>query len=143
MIIAVVFPDGRVAVSEIKSINPDYIESKIISWIAESRELPVRIAVACGLLKGDKFDIVIQKGTELGAYAFFPVTTERTIVKLDPKKSRKRLERWQKIAKEAAEQSERNILPKVYSPCSLNELLQLYGDHFQLKIVAYENMDVK
>ena len=55
---------------------------------------------------------MIQKGTELGAHQFFPFAAARSVVKWDEKKATKKVERWQKIAKEAAEQSHRTFLPK-------------------------------
>lgn len=132
-----VFPDGRVAICAIERIGEDMVEASILSWENSSRELPVRVAVASGLLKGDKYDLVIQKGTELGANQFIPFTSRRSIVKLDEKKAEKRVERWQKIAKEAAEQSERNHIPTITKPCSFNEMLKV-SQSYTLKLVAYE-----
>lgn len=134
---SVVDTEGRVAICEINEINPEYVEATILSEIEEKRELPIQVTIGSGLLKGDKFDIVIQKGTELGAYSFLPFSSDRVVVKLDQKKKDKRVERWQKIAKEAAEQSERNIIPIVETPCSFKELIKL-SEKYDTKIVAYE-----
>jgi len=73
----------------------------------------------------------------LGAAAFLPFTSERSIVKLEEKKRIRRMERWQKIAKEAAEQSERTMIPKCLEPVSFQELL-LISQSYEKKIVAYE-----
>lgn len=134
---SVVDTEGRVAICEIIEIHPEYVEATILSEIEEKRELPIQVTIGSGLLKGDKFDIVIQKGTELGAYSFLPFSSDRVVVKLDQKKKDKRVERWQKIAKEAAEQSERNIIPIVETPCSFKELIKL-SEKYDTKIVAYE-----
>lgn len=135
--IDVVFPNGQTAICEIANILPDVLEAKVVSVRDEVRELPIKVTVAGGLLKGDKFDIVVQKGTEMGAAAFLPFTSERSVVKLEEKKRIRRMERWQKIAKEAAEQSERTMIPKCLEPVSFQELL-LISQSYEKKIVAYE-----
>jgi 16S rRNA (uracil1498-N3)-methyltransferase len=89
------------------------------------------------LPKGDKLEWIIQKGTELGASSFIPFNAARSIVKLEQKKIGKKLDRWQKIAKEASEQSYRNKVPTVIEPCQFNELLKIAND-YDVKIVAYE-----
>lgn len=65
------------------------------------------------LLKEQKMDFVLQKATELGVDEIQLIYTERSIVKLDNKKRQKKLERWQKIMKEASEQSKRLTIPKL------------------------------
>ena len=72
-------------------------------------ELPIKVAIASGLPKGDKLEYIVQKGTELGAAEFIPFIAARSVVKWDEKKVSKKLERLQKIAKEAAEQSHRTV----------------------------------
>ncbi len=84
-------------------------------------ELPIFVTIASGLPKGDKLEWIIQKGTELGAYKFIPFHAARSIVKWDEKKAGKKVERWQKIAKEAAEQSHRQGFQK----CSLHKFKAL------------------
>jgi len=137
--ITAVFPNEEVAVCKIDGIHSDYIEASIVEFIQERRELPVTVTIASSLLKGDKLDLVIQKGTELGAYQFVPFISSRSIVKLDDKKSSKRQERWQKIAKEAAEQSERNRIPEVRNVCTFKQLLDLSQSYSKV-IVAYEEI---
>src|SRR5690606_14545979 len=68
---------------------------------------------------------------------FIPFMATRSVVKWESRKETKRLERWNKIAKEAAEQAHRKFLPVVHSPHTLNELIQ-YSEQFDWKIVAYE-----
>lgn len=76
-------------------------------------EPPVHITLFQGLPKGDKLENVIQQGTQLGVSEFVPVATRRSVVKLEPRKAADRVERWQRIAKEAAEQSRRGAVPRV------------------------------
>lgn len=116
-------------------------DKKIICNVVEcedgSSELPIRVSIASGLPKGDKLEWIIQKGTELGADQFVPFTAARSIVKWDEKKADKKVERWQKIAKEAAEQSHRNKVPTVHFPVSLNALIEA-SKNYDCKLIAYE-----
>lgn len=91
--------------------------------IVPSSEMPIHVTIACGLPKGDKLDLIAQKGTELGMYSLIPFTAQRSIVKWDEKKSEKKVERLQKIAQEAAEQSHRTVVPKIESLHSFSQLV--------------------
>ncbi|MCG9804982.1 RsmE family RNA methyltransferase, partial [Staphylococcus argenteus] len=72
------------------------------------------------LIKADKYEWLLQKATELGATSFIAVSMERSIVKLNDSKVAKKLERWQKIIKEAAEQSYRLAIPSIQFESNLN-----------------------
>ncbi|MBB6285027.1 16S rRNA (uracil(1498)-N(3))-methyltransferase [Geobacillus subterraneus] len=135
--IVCVFPDGRMAVCEIEQIANEQVCARIVQWKEEERELPVRIYIAQGLPKGEKWELVIQKGTELGAAGFLPFTAARSVVKWDAKKAEKKVERWRKIAKEAAEQAERTSLPDVRAPLSFDELVA-FGATVDGRLFAYE-----
>lgn len=76
------------------------------------------ITVVQGLPKADKFEWVLQKATELGASSFAPVSTTRSIVKLEGREEKK-LERWRRIVEEAARQSGRSDVPEVLAPLAL------------------------
>ena len=82
--------------------------------------------LAFALLKGDKTDFVLQKATEIGATAFLPVRSSRTVVKLSTKADRK-TERWKRIVRSAAAQAHRNRVPAVYPPQEFAELLGLFA----------------
>ena len=114
-----------------------HVYAEIIEEIATHAELPISITIAQGLVKGDKFEWVIQKGTECGAVGFMPVAMSRSVVKLDSKKEKKKTERWQKIAKEAAEQSHRAVLPHVHDVVTFREVLTL-ADRYDVCLFAYE-----
>jgi 16S rRNA (uracil1498-N3)-methyltransferase len=127
----------QTALCQITEITNDMVVAHIVEWIKTETELPVRVTIANGLPKGDKLELVIQKGTELGAEMFIPFNAARSIVKWDEKKGKKKVERWNKIAKEAAEQSHRSFVPVVSEPISLSELIQASKD-YDYKLVAYE-----
>ncbi len=122
---------------ELTTLDKDEVCGIITSEITDKAELPVAVTIAQGLVKGDKFEWVIQKGTECGAAGFMPVVMDRSVVKLDPKKEKKKIERWQKIAKEAAEQSHRAMLPTVYDVCSFKSFVSLVNE-YDVCLFAYE-----
>lgn len=129
--------DGKSAICQITEITEERVTADAIEWLEENTELPIKITIASGLPKGDKLEWIIQKGTELGAHQFMPFTAARSVVKWDEKKAVKKVERWQKISKEAAEQSHRAFLPEVLSPISFKNLLQ-ESSKYDYKLVAFE-----
>jgi 16S rRNA (uracil1498-N3)-methyltransferase len=135
--IFVVFHDNTSAVARIETISSDSVGVRVVKWETGTKELPIKVAIASGLPKGDKLELIFQKGTELGADRFIPFNAGRSIVKWDEKKAKKKLDRWGKILKEAAEQSHRNVVPSVSSPVSFKELLTL-SEQFDYTLVAYE-----
>jgi 16S rRNA (uracil1498-N3)-methyltransferase len=72
------------------------------------------IAIVQALPKADKLELVLQKGTELGAHAFHPAVSERSLIRLSDSAARARRERWQRIAEEAARQCGRHDVPVVH-----------------------------
>ncbi len=86
--------------------------AQIISSIAIETELPISLTLITALPKGNGYEQVIRCCTELGVSKFIPVISDRTILKPSPNK----LQRWRKIAAEAAEQSERQIVPEIIEP---------------------------
>lgn len=137
-----VFNNGVSAVCRIVKLN-DTVVLCVAEEIEEhSPELPVNVTVAHGLPKGDKLELVIQKATELGVFAIQPFAAERSIVKWDTKKSAKKIDRWNKISKEAAEQSHRHHIPAISSPISFNELGEA-AKSYDAVLVAYEEQAKK
>ncbi|HEX8476284.1 MAG TPA: 16S rRNA (uracil(1498)-N(3))-methyltransferase [Pyrinomonadaceae bacterium] len=87
-------------------------------------ESPLDLSLAVALLKGEKFDLVVQKATELGATSIVPVVTRRADVRLrDERDEGKRTARWQRLALEAAKQSGRARVPVVHAPSSFASVL--------------------
>jgi 16S rRNA (uracil1498-N3)-methyltransferase len=95
---------------------------------AVAPEPVLHLTVAQALGKGDKFEQVIQHGTEVGAAAFIPLHTERGVVRVDAKSADAKRERWTLIAKGAAEQSGRAVIPSVEPPASFSALLPRLGE---------------
>jgi 16S rRNA (uracil1498-N3)-methyltransferase len=89
--------------------------------LGPGRDAPLArpLTVVQGLPKGDKLELVLQKGTELGVAAFVPAVCARSVVKLDEKAAATRVARWQRIAEEAARQCGRADVPMVSMPAPL------------------------
>ncbi len=83
-------------------------------------------------------ELIIQKTTEIGVKKIIPVAMERSIVKLNEKDGKKKIERWQKIAEVAAKQSKRDIIPKIENIIKISDLCSEIKA-YELFIVAYEN----
>ncbi|USG63877.1 16S rRNA (uracil(1498)-N(3))-methyltransferase [Brevibacillus ruminantium] len=128
---------GRSARARLESLSAKEVVAAVTEFLEEKRELPIHITIGQGLPKGEKMEWILQKGTEMGAFAFFPFSSERTIVKLDAKKEAKKLERWRKIVKEAAEQSHRSVLPELLAPVSFRQILEA-STRYTRAVIAYE-----
>lgn len=86
-------------------------------------ESPLDLTLAAALLKGDKFDLVVQKATELGVKKIVPLITKRADIRLNSlQDAEKKIERWRKIALEAAKQSRRAFIPVISKPLNFQEL---------------------
>ena len=114
--IQIVF-DKKVFLCNIDNINSDNISYSVVKEIIENNELDVDITIAFAIVNETKTDLILQKCTELGAHSFIGVNMKNSKVKLD-KKEDKKIERWNKILKEASEQSYRTIKKYV---CSTKE----------------------
>jgi 16S rRNA (uracil1498-N3)-methyltransferase len=128
---------GRDVLAKVTSVEKDAIRADILAALPDQAELTWRVTVAQSLPKGDKLETVIQKGTEAGAFAFQPFLSRRTVVQYDERKEAKRLDRWRKIAKEAAEQSHRSRLPEIRAVCGWKALLSQF-DAYNLVLFCYE-----
>lgn len=107
----------------IRSLAAAQGEIEILSSSQAQRESPLQITLAAGLTKGDKFDFVVEKATELGAQTIVPFTSAYAVPKLDERKIATRTERWRKIALSAAKQCGRTRVPEVFPLCTFQELL--------------------
>lgn len=87
-------------------------------------EAKTRVTLYQGLPKADKMELIVQKSTELGAAVICPVAMERCVVKLEGKDAGKKVERWQKIAREAVKQCARIEAPEVLLPKKLAQLAE-------------------
>lgn len=122
---------------EIIGFEAEKVLLKILSKSSCKTEPPLSITLFQALPKSDKMDFIVQKSVEIGAIKIVPILTSRCISRPDDKSFQKKLLRWNKIAKEAAEQSHRGIIPKVQKLISLKEFLPSLKD-FDQSFVFYE-----
>ncbi len=102
---------------------------------------PRAVTLLQGLPKADKLELVLQKGTELGAAAFAPVACARSVVKLDGKEEKKQ-QRWQRIAEEAARQCGRAEVPVVHHPRPLFEAVRALPEGTRVLVLDEEETAV-
>lgn len=121
----------------IESVGEEEILLRIEEENISPRELPSRIVLFQALPKSDKMELIIQKAVELGAYAIVPFISRRVIVRLDEKKIRSKLQRWQAIALSAAKQSGRSLVPEVAEPLDFRAALRR-AEGFDRKLIPYE-----
>ncbi|RKP55202.1 16S rRNA (uracil(1498)-N(3))-methyltransferase [Cohnella endophytica] len=128
---------GRDVLAKITSIDKETVKADIIETLSRRAEMAWKVTVAQSLPKGDKLETVIQKGAEAGAAAFRPFLSHRTVVQYDERKEAKRIDRWRKIAKEAAEQSHRSIIPSIEAVATWKAMLALFAE-YELVLFCYE-----
>lgn len=115
----------------------DMVVCEICEKLSEDREPKVEITLVQGLPKQGKMELIVQKAVELGVSTLIPCIFRRSI-NSDSEKANKKTDRWQKIAKEAAQQSKRKIIPKVENCEDMKSLIGKL-DEFDLVLLAYED----
>lgn len=104
--------------------------------LSDSLETAGKVILAAGLLKSDKLEWVIQKATELGVSAVVPVQMAHCVVKLSENRVQSKVQRWQRIAEEAAKQCGRSDIPDVMNPMALPAVVDQYKN--MKFVVPYE-----
>ena len=117
------------------SADKDQVEAEVIEVVPCPAEPSVAVTVLCGLPKGDKTDYIIQKCVEAGASEIAFFSSDRCVAR--PETPEKKLERWQRIAEEAAKQSGRGIIPQVSWAGEFADALNI-ANQKELKLFLYE-----
>ena len=112
------------------------LDITVITEISVDNELKKEVTLFFSLSKGDKNEFVIQKATELGATRIVLIDSSRTVMKIKKEDVQRKLERYQKIAKEASEQSHRLVVPSIEGVYQLNKIEKSLLP--ELCFVAYE-----
>ncbi len=129
---------GTECLCTVSDVSPGQISLVVQSRREAESEAAVRVSVYMAYPKADKLEHVIQKATELGAYEIVAFPSARCISRPDEKSLAKKLERWQKIAASAAEQSGRGRIPRVLTVGSYAEALSRAGQADKA-LLFYEN----
>lgn len=130
--------EGREALCEIAAVSNGQLELTVKEHRSSVTEAAVQVSVYMAFPKADKLEHVIQKATELGAYEIVAFPSARCVSKPDEKSLKKKLERWQKIAASAAEQSGRGRIPQVRVLGSFKEALA-EASRADKPLMFYEN----
>ncbi len=129
--------DGREYRCGILSLGEEEILCEL-RFIKEDRvELPSQVYLFQGLPKADKMELIIQKAVELGVCQVIPVAASRCVVKLDDKKAAAKRARWQGIARAAAKQSKRAIIPEVTEVSSFSDAVR-EASMMDVALIPYE-----
>ena len=132
--------DGKAYHCRIAAFEENSVSCELLSVAEESTELPARIYLFQGLPKGDKMELIIQKAVELGVYEIIPVETKRCVVKLDDKKAKSKIARWQGISEAAAKQSKRSIVPQVSDVVPFAQAIKRAAG-MELRLIPYEHAE--
>lgn len=130
--------DGISNLCEIESFESDSVIAKIIEENYNDTSLSISIYLFQGLPKGDKMELIIQKTVELGVECIVPVEMSRCVVKLDDKKKKSKVSRWQSISESAAKQSKCNRIPEISDVLTYKQALEKAKD-LDLLLVPYES----
>ena len=130
--------NGMECLCAVTDVAPGEITLDVLEYRQSETEAKIRVSVYMAFPKADKLEHVIQKATELGAYEIVAFPSARCISKPDDKSLKKKLERWQKIAASAAEQSGRGLIPQVMTLPSYKAALERAGKADKA-LLFYEN----
>jgi len=112
-VVAAVDGSGRQYLVRLDRVSGRAAVGTVLSSEHRTVESPLAITLAQGVPKGGKLEAIVRAATELGVARIAPVITERTVVRLDPARSDHRVGRWQRVAREAAKQCGRTVIPAV------------------------------
>ena len=131
---------GREFIGSLKTVSRDEVCVVIEKQLDISRESRFRIILAQGLARAEKMDIIIQKATELGVSEIIPFTASRVVSRLNSEQAAKKIQRWQRIAIEAAKQCRRDVIPQIEEMAALAEVLSKYSHSMEkyIKIIPWE-----
>lgn len=129
--------NGASNLCEIECFEGESVVARIIEENYNDTNLPVKIYLFQGLPKGDKMELIIQKTVELGVECIIPVEMNRCVVKLDDKKKKSKVSRWQTISESAAKQSKRNTIPEIYDVLTYKQAMEK-AKEMDLFLVPYE-----
>ncbi len=132
---------GRDYLCRITEMTEAYVRASVEDIRENFAELPAEITLYQGLPKGEKMDLVIQKAVEIGAARIIPVEMERSVIRLDANKKKKRVERFARIAEAAAKQSGRGIIPQAGPVMTFAEALEDAKNRGAVILLPYENAE--
>ncbi|MEO8338433.1 MAG: 16S rRNA (uracil(1498)-N(3))-methyltransferase [Nitrospirota bacterium] len=122
--------------AEVTHVTSQAIDSRIIDRQTEPARTTSSIVLGQALIKGDKMDWVIQKATELGVAAIVPIHSTHSVVKPNSERLEHQRSRWERIARDAAQQSERWTIPSIADPIDVAEICRHYASAAQKNMLV-------
>lgn len=129
--------DGKEYRCALESFEEDRAVCQLRFVKEDNVELPARIYLFQALPKADKMELIVQKAVELGVYRIIPMAARRCVVRLDEKKAAAKTARWQEIARSAAKQSRRGVIPEVAEVMPFARAVGLAAE-MDVKMIPYE-----
>lgn len=129
--------DGKEYRCGIAAFEEEQIKCELRFIKEDGVELPVKVYLFQGLPKADKMELIVQKAVELGVHEIIPVAAKRCVVKLDDKKAKSKIARWQGIAEAAAKQSKRGMIPQVRDVMTFAQAVKLAAE-MDVRLIPYE-----
>ena len=120
---------------ELTAVGKSKVSVKVTEYCDINRESALKLHLAIGVSRGERMDLIVQKATELGVAEITPLFTERTEVKLSGERLDKKIRHWQQVAISACEQCQRNLVPVINSPATLDQWLNL-GNQIQMSTLG-------
>lgn len=127
--------DGHGLLYEVRidAIEPDQVHCRILARRADAGESPVRLVLAAALIKGSRFDYLVEKATEAGVDTVVPMVSKRCVAQAG---SARKQERWGRLAAAAAKQCGRSRVPQVLAPLPFAEALALLAEECPRRLIA-------
>lgn len=133
--------ESHVMMCMLDDVSKEKVSARIVEKMEPLNEPPIKLTLFQGLPKAAKMETILQKCTEVGVSAFYPVATERSVVKIkEVSKESKKLDRWRTIIEEASKQSKRDSIPQLGRILSFSELLSFIKG--KKVVVPYELEEV-
>ncbi len=120
--------DGNDYPARLLAAGKREVTAEVLSAAVVGNESPLRVVLLQGIARGEKMDLILQKATELGVAAIVPVNGDRTEVKLDAERARKRVAHWRSVVESACEQSGRARVPELSEPATLEAAAAAVAD---------------
>jgi len=129
--------------AELTEVGKNKVAAKVVEYHDIDRESALKLHLVIGVSRGERMDLIVQKATELGVAEITPLFTERTEVKLSGERLAKKVRHWQQVAISACEQCQRNLVPAINDPITLDQWLQLSDktDDGTLKLVLHHRTE--
>ena len=129
--------------AELTEVGKNKVAAKVVEYRDIDRESALKLHLVIGVSRGERMDLIVQKATELGVAEITPLFTERTEVKLSGERLAKKVRHWQQVAISACEQCQRNLVPAINDPITLDQWLQQSDktDDGTLKLVLHHRTE--